>query len=112
MDSVDRLHTRSDDATPNIDAMCDFYVGCSVLSAQNAGLEFTLVAAVAMKAKIGKNLTHYDLFIPDLEAGLALVETHGDTTNGKIGEDKHERAIGIYDPDGNFMEFKQCKQAK
>lgn len=54
-----------------------------------------------MKAETGKNPAHYDLFTPDLEAGIALVEAHGGTTNGNFGEDECERAKGIYDPKGD-----------
>ena len=39
-------------------------------------------------------------------AGVFDVEFTGE----EIGESDTERAIGIYDPDGNFMVFKQRKR--
>jgi len=110
-------------AATHIDAMRDFYAGVfgvdftaddigegrQMYTGQYAGLAFTLVPAEAMQAETGANPTHYDIYIPDLEEGIALVEQHGGKTNNRIGEDEHERAIGVFDPDGNFMVFKQRK---
>lgn len=105
-----------------VEAMRDFYAGVfgvefsaeaveehQLYTGRFAGMEFTLVPAALSQAKTGENPTHYDIYIPNIEKGIALVEKHGGKTNGRLGEDDHERAIGVFDPDGNFMVFKQRK---
>ncbi len=74
-----------------------------------AGFDFTIVPSELSNFNAGQNPMHYDIFVPDIQAVIELATKHGGRTNGKIGEDEEIRAIGIYDPDENFMVFKQRK---
>lgn len=109
-------------AAVNVEPMVDFYTnvfgiefaaeevsGHNIYNGKFSGLDFALVPAVLMKMEGIKNPTHYDVYVSNLEEGIELAEKHGGKTNGKLGESDTERAIGIYDPDGNFMVFKQRK---
>ena len=109
-------------ATVNVDEMVTFYSevfgieftaeevsGHHIHSGKFSGLDFALVPAALMELESPKNPTHYDIFVSDLEEGIARVERSGGRTNGQLGEDDHVRAIGIFDPDDNFMVFKQRK---
>jgi predicted enzyme related to lactoylglutathione lyase len=106
----------------NMPAMVEFYSnvfgidfspdeidGLSMYSGSFSGLEFTLVPAVLTGVTDPKNPTHYDVYTSSIEEGIELVEKHGGRTNGHLGEDDFTRAIGIFDPDGNFMVLKQRK---
>ena len=105
-----------------IDSMVDFYSnvfgvnftsedidGQAIFTGTFAELEFTLVPATLTQITEPKNPTHYDIYVDSLEEGIVLVEKNGGRTNGQLGEDDHTRAIGIYDPDDNFMVLKQRK---
>ena len=74
-----------------------------------SGLEFTLVPVELTGITDQKNPTHSDIYVSDLEEGIALVEEFGGRTNGQLGEDDRTCAIGVFDPDGNFMVLKQMK---
>lgn len=83
--------------------------GQSLYTGSFSGLELTLVPVALTGVEPGRNPTHYDVYVSDLEEGIARVERHGGRTNERLGEDDHVRAIGIFDPDGNFMVLKQRK---
>ena len=105
-----------------VEAMRDFYAGVfdieftgeevqghTIYSGRFSGLDLALVPSALTGVEAGQNPTHYDVYVSDLEAGIERVERHGGRTNGRLGEDDHERAIGVFDPDGNFMVLKQRK---
>jgi predicted enzyme related to lactoylglutathione lyase len=109
-------------AATEIDAMRAFYAGVfgiafeaheieggHIFAGTFAGLELVLVPASLSGVTTGQNPTHYDIYVPDIHAAIELVEKHGGKTNQRLGEDEHEMAIGVFDPDGNFMVFKQRK---
>jgi len=73
------------------------------------GLDLALVPEALSEVKVSQNPIHFDIFVDDLEEGIQRVERSGGRTNGQLGEDDELRAIGIYDPDDNFMVFKQRK---
>ena len=83
--------------------------GQNLYAGKFAGLELALVPAELSGVTTGQSPVHYDIYVPDLHAAIALVEKHGGRTNERLGEDEHELAIGVFDPDGNFMVFKQRK---
>lgn len=106
----------------NTEAMAEFYRGVFeiafdqqemdghvIYSGSAFGMEFTLVPAELTGVDAPSNPTHYDIYVSDLEEAIRRVEAHGGSTNGQLGEDDTTRAIGIFDPDGNFMVFKQRK---
>ncbi|NUN48535.1 MAG: hypothetical protein HUU15_06880 [Candidatus Brocadiae bacterium] len=106
----------------NMDPMVDFYrnvfdmqfeveedSGQKMYTGTFSGLAFTLIPAGMNGITAPQNPTHYDIYVPDINAVIALVEKHGGRTNGRLGESDTERAIGVFDPDGNFMVFKQRK---
>ena len=106
----------------NIDAMVEFYTkvfdidftsqdvdGHSMYTGTFSDLEFTLVPATLTQITEPNNPVHYDIYVSDLEEGIERVERSGGKTNGHLGEDDLVRAIGVFDPDGNFMVLKQRK---
>lgn len=106
----------------NIDDMVEFYTnvfdvdftsddldGQSVYTGSFGGMEFVLVPSTLTQITAPVNPTHFDIYVDDLEEGIRLVEAHGGKTNGQLGEDDTTRAIGIFDPDENFMILKQRK---
>ena len=106
----------------NMDAMVGFYANVfgvefktesvadqQLYTGEFAGMEFTLVPVELSQITDPKNPTHYDIYVDDLQAGIDLVEKHGGKTNGQLGEDDEVKAIGVFDPDGNFMVLKQRK---
>ncbi|MHC4841947.1 MAG: VOC family protein [Planctomycetota bacterium] len=106
----------------NIDEMVEFYSGVfginfesenveghSLYTGRFSGLSLTLVPVAISGVKEPKNPTHYDIYVNDLEEGIELVKANGGRTNERLGESDTERAIGIFDPDDNFMVFKQRK---
>jgi predicted enzyme related to lactoylglutathione lyase len=56
-----------------------------------------------------RNPIHYEVFFSDLEEVSREVVRLGGRTNGQPMEDDEVRAVGVFDPDGNFMVFKQRK---
>lgn len=109
-------------AADKIEAMRDFYAGVfgveftahdvegqQLYAGTFAGMELALVPADLSGVTVGQNPTHYDVYVSDIHEGIDLVKRHGGRTNEQLGEDEHEIAIGIFDPDGNFMVFKQRK---
>ena len=111
-------------AVTAIDAMRDFYAGVfgieftaqeveglHIYAGTFSGLELALVPAALSGATTGQGPTHYDIYVSDIHAAIELVKSNGGKTNERLGEDEHELGIGIFDPDGNFMVFKQRKTA-
>ncbi len=109
-------------AANDVEKMAAFYAGvfgiefeeheiqdAKLYAGEFAGTEFVLVPAALADVDAKQNRMQYDLYVSDLDEAIALVEQHGGRTNGRLGEDDHVRAIGIYDPDDNFMVFKQPK---
>lgn len=85
-------------------------VGDDVLYAgQLAGTPFVLLPAALAQVDAKQNRMQLDVHVDDLDASIARVEQHGGRTNGHIGEDDEARCIGVFDPDDNFMVFKQLK---
>ncbi|PCJ62483.1 MAG: hypothetical protein COA79_02955 [Planctomycetota bacterium] len=109
-------------AATNMDKMVDFYTNVFGIEFEEeatedgnfyngkwAEFDFTLIPTELSDVKDGQNPMHYDIFVPDLEKSIELVEKHNGKTNEQLGEDDTLKAIGIFDPDENFMVFKQRK---
>ena len=76
--------------------------------AHGDGKNFALYGADP-KQKVAFNPMHFEIFFPNLDRVLKLVAKHGGKTNGQPQEDDTVKAVGVFDPDGNFMVFKQKK---
>ncbi|HTL51301.1 MAG TPA: VOC family protein [Planctomycetota bacterium] len=61
------------------------------------------------KQKAAHNPMHFEIFFPNLKKAMDLAINHGGRTNGQPREDDQVKAVGVFDPDGNFMVFKQKK---
>jgi predicted enzyme related to lactoylglutathione lyase len=103
-------------------AMADFYTavfdvrfetveveGSTIHEGRWAGLDLALIPQALSEVQAGQNPVHFDIYVDDLDEAIARVERHGGRTNGHLGEDEEVRAIGVFDPDGNFMVLKQRK---
>ena len=74
-----------------------------------AGKEFAILPAKLAQVEAKQNRLQLDIFVSDLDELIRRVESHGGRTNGRLGEDDEVRAIGCWDPDDNFIVFKQRK---
>lgn len=110
-------------AATNLEQMVNFYSSVfsvqfteqaleevSLYEGRFAGIDFCLFPAEAARTDAQQtNRMQFDIYVEDLHAAIDLVEAHGGRTNGRIGEDESVICIGVYDPDENFMVFKQRK---
>ena len=83
--------------------------GGTLHAANVNGIEFVLVPAALAGVKAAQNRMQLDVFVPDLDELIRRVEASEGRTNGRLGEDDEVRAIGVWDPDENFIVFKQRK---
>lgn len=74
-----------------------------------AGYDFCLVPAELNEVTAQQNRMQFELWVDDIHKAIEAVQAHGGKTNGHLGEDEQVFAIGIYDPDENYMVFKQKK---
>lgn len=111
-------------AAINHDAMVEFYSnvfgiaftaeevsGHHLHNGRFSGMDFTLVPNELSGVKNPSSPVHLEIFVGDIHASIKQVEQHGGRTNKRLGEDDNEFAIGVFDPDGNFMVIKQRKTA-
>ena len=111
-------------AAANLDAMVTFYSNvfgielteqplqdAKLYQGKFAGTDFVLLPASLADVTAKQNRMQYDVVVSDLDEAIGLVEAHGGRTNGRIGEDDRMRCIGVFDPDDNFMVFRQVKSA-
>ncbi len=110
-------------AITNMEAMLAFYSGLfniefelremygSKLYAGKWGA-FDLLFCPATLAGITarQNRHQFDIVIPDIEQLIDQATTLGGKAMGPITEDENALNVGIYDPDGNSILFKQLRE--
>lgn len=112
-------------AATNIEQMVDFYrnvfgiafseqviEGEKLYEGKFAGMDFVLLPAKLAGVTATDNRVQYDIYVPDVERVIRLATGHGGRTNGRLAEDDEFKCIGIFDPDNNFIVFKQRKTAR
>ena len=57
-----------------------------------------------------QNRHQLDIQVKELESLISSVEKYGGQVMGNIVSDQNSRSIGIYDPDGNSLLFKEMIQ--
>ena len=109
-------------ATTNLDAMVEFYAhvfgvvferheiaGGELYEGTFAGIPLVLIPAALVGIAATDNRMQLDIAVSDIRSVIEQVEGHGGRTNGKLVEDDEVRCFGVFDPDDNFIVFKEHK---
>ena len=70
-------------------------------------IQLVFCPAVIAQNTATQNKHQLDIEVHDLQAVIGDIEKHGGQVMGNIVSDKRSESVGIYDPDGNSILFKQ-----
>lgn len=109
-------------AITNMDAMLKFYsnvfnidfqekdmYGSRLYAGNWGGLKLLFCPAEIARNTAKQNRHQFDIIVPDLKLLIEMASKFEGKAMGDKHEDETSWSIGIYDPDGNSILFKQLK---
>ena len=110
-------------AVTNMPQMLDFYsnlfdiefvekdmFGSKLYAGKWSGLNLLFCPAEIARNTATQNRHQFDIVVPDLKNTLEEIAKHGGKSMGEMAEDETSWSVGVYDPDGNSILFKQFKK--